>query len=63
MSFEAGHVPPSSAAPDGAQPLPPQAGAERKSAVCPRLRGKWLRSVAAADDGGMCSIWPLGLAL
>ena len=36
-----------------AQGLPPQAGADTRTSVFLRLRGKWLRSVAAADDGGL----------
>gem|GEM_PF-6236572 len=52
MNEECSLAPPSPAAARAAQGLPPQAGGDAQSGVCPRLRGKWLRSAAAADDGG-----------
>jgi|GEM_PF-5783742 len=47
------HFPPSSAAANAAQPLPPQAGADRKSGVFLRLRGKSLRPPKPLGEGGL----------
>jgi len=50
--------------PDGAQPLPPQAGADNRFSVFLRLRGKSLRSISLLQRMGALeakkrrTIWP-----